>query len=153
MYNCLKVFPHPGECPKSTLGTAVLLRGIFQLRSWALVSVNTMRSIYHLLSGMWVFLEEKNVFSLCAFPFKLSIIFALEMRKKNLKVTFGGLEYIKLMCCSLHAALSWSSFINLCCCSPPQAFHQFMHCVPGQIMTEYLAKEGVLNQQSRFNLF
>lgn len=26
--------------------------------------------------------------------------------ENNLKVTFGGLEYIKLMCCSFHAALS-----------------------------------------------
>lgn len=43
--------------------------------------------------------------------------------------------------------------IHLCCRSPPLAIHQFTHCAPGQIMTEYLAKEGVLNQQSRFNLF
>lgn len=82
----------------------------------------------------------------------MKLIFALEMRKKS-NPTFVGLEYIKLMCCRLHASTSQSSFTNLCCCSPPQAFHQFMHCAPGQIMTEYLAKEGVLNQQSRFNLF
>lgn len=152
MYNCLKVFPHPGKCPKSSLGTAVLLRRTFQLRSWALVLLNTVRSICHLFSGMWVFWRKKMC-SVYVLTLLNKNIFCPGNEEKNLKVTFGGLKYIKLMCCSLHAALSWSSFINLCCCSPPQAFHQFMHCVPGQIMTEYLAKEGVLNQQSRFNLF
>jgi hypothetical protein len=65
---------------------------------------------------------------------------------------FAGLEYTKLIC-SIHIHLLGAPFIHLCGCSPPFTIHQFLHCAPGQIMTEYLAKEGVLNQQSRFNLF